>query len=273
MNTLRNELKRDYSQIPNELIIDMSISHGALRVLLYLFTKPDNWNVYNKDIQKQLNISDKTLAKYWKELLASKWLRRTKRPPSDKNLAGGYEYHIGSFAISEESSEKEKSSKKEKSSDHSNNKLIKKKVTNKEKIYNKEFSFSLGKETQYENLSQEYKTKLKAKCLLTDGNFGRYEDFITQLQAKGYKYKNFVMAYIAWDKEKAYKSFSPTPEPMLGDDWFKIPISHSEVIAINSKTLETKTGQVETSINNNEPVNEVPISAKTQDFLSAKGLV
>ena len=123
MNTLRNKLKQQYSQIPNELITDLSLSNGALRVLLYLFTKPDEWNIYNKDIQKQLNISDKTLAKYWKELLASRWLRRTKRPPSDGKFAGGYLYQIGNFSISEESSEKEKSS------EHSNNKPINKKLT------------------------------------------------------------------------------------------------------------------------------------------------
>ena len=39
MNTLRNELKAKYSQIPNELITDLTLSSGALRVLLYLFTK------------------------------------------------------------------------------------------------------------------------------------------------------------------------------------------------------------------------------------------
>ena len=109
MNQLRNALKRDYSQIPNEMITDLSLGNGSLRVLLYLFTKPDNWNVYNKDIQKQLKISDKTLAKYWKELLASQWLRREKRPPTDGKFAGGYLYQIGRFALSEESSEKEES--------------------------------------------------------------------------------------------------------------------------------------------------------------------
>ena len=71
MNTLRNELKRSYSQIPNELITDLTLCHGSLRVLLYLFTKPDDWNVYNKDICKQLSISEQTLTKYWKILLAS----------------------------------------------------------------------------------------------------------------------------------------------------------------------------------------------------------
>jgi len=123
MNTLRNKLKEKYSQIPNELVVDLSISAGALRVLIYLFTKPDDWKVYNKDIQKQLNISDKTLSKYWKELLASKWLRRTKRPPTDGKFAGGYAYQIGEFCISEESYEKEESYS------HTNTKPINKELT------------------------------------------------------------------------------------------------------------------------------------------------
>lgn len=104
MNTLKNALKAQYSQIPNDLIIDMDLSSNALRVLLYLFTKPDNWNVYNADICKQLNISEKSLTKYWKELLNSKWLRRTKKQSSSGKFTGGYIYHIGNFTISEESS-------------------------------------------------------------------------------------------------------------------------------------------------------------------------
>ncbi len=124
MNTLRNELKANYSQIPNELITDLTLSSGALRVLLYLFTKPDNWNVYNADICKQLDISEKTLTKYWNELLSSKWLRREKKQTKDGKFTGGYSYLIGSFTISEKSSESVKSS------DHSNNIPIQKKETN-----------------------------------------------------------------------------------------------------------------------------------------------
>ena len=125
MNTLRNELKANYSQIPNELITDLTLSSGALRVILYLFTKPENWNVYNADICKQLDISEKTLTKYWNELLNSKWLRREKKQTKDGKFTGGYSYLIGSFTISEKSSESEKSS------DHSNNIPIQKKETNK----------------------------------------------------------------------------------------------------------------------------------------------
>jgi len=140
MNTLKNDLKRDFSQVPNDLITDLTLSHGALRVILYLFTKPDTWNVYNKDIQKQLNISDKTLSKYWKELLESKWLRRTKNLPTDENNAGGYSYQIGRFVISEESYEKEESYS------HSNNKPSKKQVTNKEKKLLNDFKESFNKD-------------------------------------------------------------------------------------------------------------------------------
>lgn len=100
MNNLRNELKRSYSQIPNELITDLSLSSGALRVLLYLFTKPDDWNVFNKDICKQLGIYEDTLTKYWKELLASKWLRREPKRTESGTLSGGYLYRIGFFTES-----------------------------------------------------------------------------------------------------------------------------------------------------------------------------
>ena len=125
MNTIRNSLKRDYSQIPNELITDLSLSHGALRVLLYLFTKPDNWNVYNKDICKQLNISQNTLTKYWKELLSSKWLRRErKKDESGKFIGGNYFYEIGNFTVSPIFVETEETI------EHSNNNSIKKEVTN-----------------------------------------------------------------------------------------------------------------------------------------------
>lgn len=108
MNTLRNELKRDYSQIPNDLITDLTLSAGALRVLLYLFTKPDEWNVYNSDICNKLDINEKTLARYWKELLSSKWLRRTKSISADGKFTGGYIYHIGQFTTSDNLSDMEK---------------------------------------------------------------------------------------------------------------------------------------------------------------------
>ena len=102
--------------------------------------------------------------------------------------------------------------------------------------------FSLSRATSYDNLSQEYKDKLKAKCLLADGNPDRYDDFITQLEAKGYKYKNFYKAYLAWDKEKRYKNFTPPPADALGEPWVEVYRGQTTVIAVNPKTLEIKHG-------------------------------
>ena len=175
MNTLKNELKAKYSQIPNELVTDLTISAGALRVLLYLFTKPDNWNVYNADICKQLDISEKTLTKYWSELLSSKWLRREKKQTKDGKFTGGYSYLIGSFTISEKSSESEKSS------DHSNNKPIQKKETNNNK---------------YDIFLDYLKSKCKYKSKVTKTNNG--SKLFNQIEDK----KQLAIDYIKHQEDK-----------------------------------------------------------------------
>ena len=165
MNTLRNELKEKYSQIPNELITDLSLCSGSLRVLLYLFTKPDNWNVYNKDICKQLNISEQTLTKYWKTLLSSKWLKREPSRNKEGHLTGGYTYRIGNFTVSIQSTETVKSI------GHSNNKLINKEETNKTKIKKsvyEDFLEQLSKVCKYKTKVIKTKEGLKAFNLIED---------------------------------------------------------------------------------------------------------
>jgi hypothetical protein len=124
MNTLRNNLKKEYSQIPNKLITDLNLCNGSLRVMLYLFTKPDDWNVYNADICKQLGISEQTLTKYWKQLLSSGWLKREAARDDKGRLTGGYDYLIGDFTVSIQITESVKSI------DYNNNKPINKKETN-----------------------------------------------------------------------------------------------------------------------------------------------
>ena len=63
-----------------------------------------------------------------------------------------------------------------------------------------EFSFTLSKLTQYDNLSQEYKDKLKEEINKLNLSIA-YDDFIDSLMAKGYKYKNFLIAYKTWCKK------------------------------------------------------------------------
>jgi len=100
MNLIKNRLKRDFSQIPNGIITDLRLSSNALRMYLYLISKPDNWIVNNSDIKKSLNIrSDHTIAKYWKELFVTGWIYRVQIRDSFTGKFIGYEYHLNEYSI------------------------------------------------------------------------------------------------------------------------------------------------------------------------------
>ena len=98
-------------------------------------------------------------------------------------------------------------------SNNANEKGNKKLEMNNEK---KEFSFTLSKLTQYDNLSQEYKDKLKEEIEKLNLSIS-YDDFVDSLIAKGYKYKNFLIAYKTWCKKDFNKNKSSTTNSI--NDW------------------------------------------------------
>ena len=51
-----NSIRKSFTQIPNAVVIDLSLPRGAVRVYLYMSGKPDNWQFNNRDIQIKLNI-------------------------------------------------------------------------------------------------------------------------------------------------------------------------------------------------------------------------
>ncbi len=95
MAIIRNNLRKKFSTIPNQIITDTNLSHGAVRIFCYLATKHDEWEVNNSDIRKQLQIKDKgTLAKYWNELIKNGWLSRERKVNESKKFIGGYDYEL-----------------------------------------------------------------------------------------------------------------------------------------------------------------------------------
>lgn len=89
MSTTRNPLKGNFTQIPNELVLDKKIPNGAFRVMVYLFSKPSGWVVNNSDIKKQLGIGQNdTIADYWKKLINEGWITRV------RNSGGGFDYDL-----------------------------------------------------------------------------------------------------------------------------------------------------------------------------------
>lgn len=94
---MKNNLTKDkipFTQIPNALITDTNISAGAVRVYSYMQSKPDNWNFYNNDIKKSLDIkANETLAGYFKELINQGWISREREQKNGK-YCGGYDYTV-----------------------------------------------------------------------------------------------------------------------------------------------------------------------------------
>lgn len=100
MSILRNDLQGKYCQIPNELIIDQRLSNGAFRVLCLLFSKPNNWKVYNKAIMNELGVKKPhTMAGFWKECVDSGWLSRELITSSKEGTVGAYNYSINLLPI------------------------------------------------------------------------------------------------------------------------------------------------------------------------------
>lgn len=88
-----NSIRKCFTQIPNAIAIDLSLSSGAVRVFLYMSGKPDDWFFNNRDIQKQLGIKDdSTMSKYWKELINSGWVSRTPALNHNGKPSGYYDY-------------------------------------------------------------------------------------------------------------------------------------------------------------------------------------
>lgn len=104
MAVVKNKLKMDFSQIPNEVLVDNNLKDGAKILLLYLFSKPDDWQVMNNEIKKSLNIKqNSTIASYWKQLIENGWIKRYRRTDENGKFIGGLVYELNETPIFEES--------------------------------------------------------------------------------------------------------------------------------------------------------------------------
>jgi len=91
----KNRLKRDFSQIPNDLICDSTLANSSYRIAMYLFSRPDNWRVNNKDISNVTSIKDKnTICKAFNELIERGWVSREHERDEKGRLTGNYDYTL-----------------------------------------------------------------------------------------------------------------------------------------------------------------------------------
>ena len=83
MNNVRNNIKKEFTIIPNALINDNSLSDRARFVFVYMASKPDDWTFYNAELSKSLKYSIETLRKYITELNRSGWIIKEQQTRKD----------------------------------------------------------------------------------------------------------------------------------------------------------------------------------------------
>lgn len=93
MNNCRNNLKRNFSTIPNALIQDDAISDRARFLFCYMASKPDDWQFYQRPLAKGLGYSLETLRKYMDELIRFGWLTREAKR-AEKGRFDTYDYTL-----------------------------------------------------------------------------------------------------------------------------------------------------------------------------------
>ena len=94
MSIVIQEKDVKFTKIANILITDQSLSAGAKVLYCYLRSKPTNWKVINADIIKTLQVSQETIAKYFKELILAGWIDRKKETNEKGQMLGGYVYFL-----------------------------------------------------------------------------------------------------------------------------------------------------------------------------------
>lgn len=103
MSIIRNRITKKFTTIPNLIILDGKLSHGAFRVYAYLLSKPNGWKVINSDIQKQLNIRQtQTLSNYWKELISLGWISRCRAKNDSGKIIGGFDYELNERPVTQD---------------------------------------------------------------------------------------------------------------------------------------------------------------------------
>ena len=93
MTAYRIEKQSNYTVVDNEFIRDNRISFKAKGILLYLLSRPDNWQVYEADIVKQSSDGIRAVRSGIKELIDAGYIERNQKR-DEKNRFMGYEYVV-----------------------------------------------------------------------------------------------------------------------------------------------------------------------------------
>ena len=153
MNKLNNDIKKNFTIIPNDIIRNKNISDRARFIFCYMASMPDDWKFYQGAMAKELGYTKDTLRKYIDELLTTGYLHREQRREEGK--FDSYDYTLN-FTPSGKKADTVKSRNGEKPTREKStliNKDLEQRKTNTNKDFDKgcEFENSPPFETEIKN--------------------------------------------------------------------------------------------------------------------------
>lgn len=90
---IRRQITNNFTIVPNEAILDTRLSISARWLLIYLLSRPNDWEVRINDIQKQADIGRDKAYGMIKELIAIGWVRKDEFRQKEGRW-GGVEYVV-----------------------------------------------------------------------------------------------------------------------------------------------------------------------------------
>ena len=89
----RKKSRINYTQIPNYILNNKSLSWGAKGLLCYLLSKPDDWQVYEGEIGTHTRDGRRLTHRYFGELLDRGYMSKSKRR-DERGRFDGWEYMV-----------------------------------------------------------------------------------------------------------------------------------------------------------------------------------
>jgi len=91
---MSNLINNSNKKIPEGLIRDPFVSHGAFRVYVYLLHQ-DTGKISNRNIMESIKIKDpRTIASYFSELIHGDYIERNRVRDDNGRINGGFNYIV-----------------------------------------------------------------------------------------------------------------------------------------------------------------------------------
>ena len=205
MSVIQYKEAINFTQIGNIPLQDSNLRMAEKGLLTYLFSKPEGWDFSFSRIALECKDHQDTIRKMLITLEENHYLIREKKPTGkvdyllffNPETCKAYieNPNIGSLEPSLEKANKAKSQQGKNQTLSNTNSLSNTKKRNNTYIPKK----PKKRKMDWDSLSEKRKTEIKTEIKkIEEPDLLSFEEFVLQLQAKGYQYINFVAAYRQW---------------------------------------------------------------------------